>query len=253
MNSSPVHPRASTARPANRRSSRRFFPASLTSLAALIVAFAATGCSSQYRFAVDAVRQSPASLPRQSYRLVDARPASEPGDPAFQQLAADVHTALSSKGLYEAPAGLTPDIVVEVDYGMSAPIHRQCSRTETVMAVMTPGWSSGLNRGFVPGTPGGPQQYLGTREVPYVETTYLKFLRLTARELAPDTGGALGRQVWSLHVTNDDESKDLPHYAHLMVAAAMDYIDQDHAEVRRVVLTRKDRRVTFVERGLQSS
>ncbi len=253
MNSFFVPPGTSPTPSAPRGADRRFAPAGLISLAAVVVMLATSGCSSQYRFAVDAVRETPTTLPRQSYRLVDARPAVAVDDPDFERMAADVHTALSAKGLYEVPHGLVPDLVVEVDYGMSAPIQTRRFRTEPIHAVMSPGWSSGLNRNSIPGAPGAAQQYLGTRDVPYTEITYQKFLRLTARELVPDTGGALGRQVWSLHVTNQDESNNLGEYARLMVAAAMDSIDQDHAQPRRVVLTRKDRRVSFVEHGLGSS
>lgn len=188
-----------------------------------------------------------------SYQLVDARAGSRGDDPRFAAVARDIQTALSSKGLYAAPPGTTPELVIEVDFGMSAPIVTERTRSEPVYVPMPATSSGGLRVGGGPEGAGGQLRYLGSVELPYTVTTYKKFLRLSAREHDAHAEFAQPRQIWSVTVTNQDRSDHLPEYTRLMVAAAMDHIGKNHDEEQRVVMTRRDRRVTFVKEGLGSS
>lgn len=220
----------------------------LVSLATL----AAGGCASPTRFGVDAIRETHASGPRQSYQLVDTRPTSAAHAIRFTRVARDVETALSSRGMFAAPPGSVPDIEVEIDFGISAPITKAAIRREPVFA-MVPGLeAAGAHPAF------GEQRiaqasYLGERAIPFTIVSYRKFLRLTAWEAAAGTVDRPRRQVWSVLVTNEDSSRDLPRYVRLMIAAAMDHIDTDSPDVRQVVMTRHDGRIAFIERGMDSS
>ncbi len=235
------------------RSSRSLAPHATRFAALLVIAVAASGCATQYRFAVESIKQSDPAVPRLSYRLVDARPGTRTGDALFERVAGDVRTALSSRGLYAAPAGTTPQLIIEVDYGISAPVVKRGVRQEPVYLEMpasiyggTSSRDSGRSRITQP-------HLLGMADVPFTITTYQKFFRLTARENEPATDGATPRQVWSVLVTNEDGSDKLPIYTRLMVAAAMDHIGEDVPDERRVVLTRRDDRVAFVAQGAGSS
>jgi len=225
-----------------------------TSLALLaLAAVAATGCSTRYAFSVDAVHPAAATSPQRSYRLVDARPDARPGDLRFARVAQDVNTALSRHGMYAAPAGTTPELTIEVDFGVSAPVTRQGVRREPFYMEL-PGSAYGSTQSReIGGSRVTQPHYLGERDVPYVIKTYRKYLRLTARVGDPADTSAAPHQVWSVLVTNDDTSDDLRAYTRLMVAAALDHIGDDLPHERRIVMTRKDGRVTFVEEGAGST
>lgn len=249
--SRPLSPGAQ-ARPSSTCQGRQ--PSPLLRLAAVAsLAVLATGCASQHRFTVEAIKQTDTPLTRHSYQLVDTRPASERGDARWHQVARDVHTALSSRGLYAAPEGTTPELTIEVDYGISAPIVTRGTRSEPIYAVLPPQSSGGLRVGGGIGGAGALPTYLGSREIPYTIRTYRKFLRLTARETGPRTVDSTPRQVWSVLVTNEDKSNDLRGYTRLMIAAAMDSIDENVAEELQIALTPKDARVAFVASGSGSS
>ena len=76
-----------------------------------------SGCANSYQFKVDAVNNRAVEMGSGSYRIACASPEMDEQDIRFQEAARYVKTALSSKGMYEAPAGIEPDITVEVDFG----------------------------------------------------------------------------------------------------------------------------------------
>jgi hypothetical protein len=223
------------------------------SVGAVLLSLFASGCTTGRTFTVDAVARSTGSLQPHAYTLVDARPDSAADDASsFAAVARDVHTALSSKGMYAAPAKTSAAVVVEVDYGISAPIARVRMRTEPILVMATRASSLSLQRDGSGMVAAPVLQEVGTREVPYSVTTYEKFVRLTAREAQPEAGMP-ARQLWSVVVSNDDETSDLARCLHLMIAAAMDSIGTDNGKERQLVLTERDGRVRFLEKGLETS
>ncbi|HEX9781999.1 MAG TPA: hypothetical protein VGA56_04605 [Opitutaceae bacterium] len=232
------------------RLSRSCIRTSLCFSALGALAALSTGCATHYKYGVEAVNQAADGNAHLSYQLVDVRPGAKAGDPLFSRASRDVQTALSSKGLYAAPAGTTPHLVIEVDFGISAPVVTHRIRKEPVF-VMVPR-ASGLSASYGGDLRSGRMEplYLESREIPYIVTTYEKFLRLTAREHGPSSAGSRGRQIWSVFVANQDKSDQLARHVRLMAAAAMDHIGRDLASERRVVLTMRDGRVVFVERGM---
>jgi hypothetical protein len=154
--------------------------------------------------------------------------------------------------MYAAPAKTSAAVVVEVDYGISAPIARVRMRTEPILVMAARASSLSLQRDGSGMVAAPVLQEVGTREVPYSVTTYEKFVRLTAREAQPEAGMP-ARQLWSVVVSNDDETSDLARCLHLMIAAAMDSIGTDNGKERQLVLTERDGRVRFLEKGLETS
>lgn len=233
---------------------RRLLAKHISRLAVLAaITLAAAGCASQYQFAVEAIKQAGTALPQRSYRLVDARPEARPGDLRFARVAQDVQAALSSRGMFAAPEHTTPELIIEVDFGISPPITKTGRRREPFFMELPASAMGNMQSREVGGTRVAQPQYMGEREVPYVVTTYRKFFRLTARESESAVAGASPRQVWSVLVTNEDSSDDLRGYTRLMVAAAMDHIGKDLPQGQHVVMTRQDGRVAFVAQGPGSS
>ncbi|MGH8020558.1 MAG: hypothetical protein ACREIA_20190 [Opitutaceae bacterium] len=178
------------------------------------------------RLYVEAIRNDPAPVTHFGYRIVNAMP---PGtdEATYYELAADyIRTALSAKGMFETPEGTTPDMIIEVDFGMEAP-----------MILMGDSYNIGWT--------GDNASALRVDEI-----VYDKYLRITARETKEAAGSRPPRELWSIYVTNTDEETNLPRYVLLMVSAAMDMIAERSANRRSLVLTIKDERVVFIQKGM---
>jgi hypothetical protein len=217
------------------------------------------GCTS-YRFTVDAVRNPDAPSHGPAYEVINGNPERDPEDPLVQRANGYVKTALSSKGLYEAPEGTAPNMTVEVDFGTEPPKQEVRTWMEPVYRTI-PGErrtytytvtdEKGNTRTVTETVQDPPRQVLaGWREIREVYTLYPKYLRVTAHETPDQAGDRPPRELWSIYVTNEDENSDLEEYLPIMVAAAMDSVDQNSTSARQVVLTKDDERVTFVKRGL---
>lgn len=213
----------------------------ITLLAAASVLF--TGCATTYRVHVDAVRNASLARDREylSYRLVNANPERDSSDLTMVQAAFQVRTALSSKGLFEAPEGVAPDLVVEFDCDIDAPRQRVEEFISPVYAERPD--KSGVRSQL-------SYELVGEKTTRVVVTVYEKFVRISAREAPGQSDDHPPREVWSVVATNVDERSDLDRYVLLLVAAAMDQINADSGGSQAIALRADDRRVTFVQRGL---
>ena len=85
----------------------------------------ATGCrGTTYAVKVDASAKSAASRPStdgQSYKIRSKNPVLGEENLRYKEAAEYVKTALSGKGLFEAPNTEAADLIVELDYGVDAP------------------------------------------------------------------------------------------------------------------------------------
>lgn len=216
--------------------------------ATLLLSVLLAGCATSSRFSVDAVRRpEAANVPRLSYRFIGS-PTLEFGRASTlvqERFWRDARTALSSKGLYEAPPGVTPALEVEIDFGLEAPVQHLRTHTEPVYVVAAPGRSRGDETGSHP-----LPRKIGERTVNTTVTLYPKFLRVTAREARSVATIQTSAPLWSVVVTNEDESDDLGRYARLMLAAAMDHLDTQSAPGTSVVLNYADGRVAFIAQGM---
>ncbi|RLD04601.1 MAG: hypothetical protein DRI65_10400 [Chloroflexota bacterium] len=174
------------------------------------------GCTT-YRFKVDAIK-----APGGSYRLESADSEFTQDDAHFREVAEFVKTALSSKGMFEAPPGVMPDMIVEVDLGIEA--------TRTIQ------WMT-----FYPPFDGGQLVTV---------VIYKLFLQITARDEPRQGGDHLPLERWSTYVTIENEDDDLRKYVPLLVSAAMDSIDADTAGQKRITLRANDDRIAFVKAGM---
>jgi hypothetical protein len=243
---------------------RRFAPAVAIGCVVLI-----TGCAtSTYEVKVDAISKAPSAAARtgtepQSYQLKSKNPALGEENLRYREAAEYVKTALSSKGLYEAPSPDRADMIVELDYGMDAPR----TKLETVSVPVYAQAGGGVRYDQVPVTDAkGNTSYrtvavyqpprselVGFDDVPRQVTIYEKYLRVTARENKPAHEGRPPDEVWSVNVSTEDESKDLRRYLPILASATADYIGKDSTSQRTVKIKDPSQITEFIRRGVSDT
>lgn len=219
-----------------------------------------SGCATTYRFKVDAVKNQEIPQEKQSYRVVSANPEMDDQDLRFREAASYVKTALSSKGMYEAPPGTDAEMEVEVDFGMEEPKTKFHTISEPVYALVGGGArtvtvpvrdknGNVTYQTYVVYDP--PQRELiGFQDRVITVQVYEKYMRITSRETPSAENDRPPRELWSVYVVNEDEKDDLREYVPLMVSAAMDSINEDASTKKEVVLKDDDDRVVFVKKGM---
>lgn len=221
------------------------------------------GCATSYRFKVDAVKneEAPAEEEKKSFRVVSANPEMDEEDLRFQEAKQYVKTALSSKGMFEAPEGANADTVIEVDFGMEEPRTKFYTVSEPVYAVVGGGTRTVMvpvrdpvtgRVTYIPQVVYDPPQreLIGFQDRVVTVTVYEKYIRVTARETQEEAGDRPPREMWSVYVTNEDESDDIRKYVPLMVSAAMDSMDENTTSQKEIVLKQDDERIVFVKKGM---
>jgi hypothetical protein len=219
-----------------------------------------SGCATSYRFKVDSIKNHEVPEGALSYRIASANPEMTEDDLRFKEAAKYVKTALSSKGMYEAPEGTEADMNIELDFGMeeprityqtmSEPVYvTKAGATRTIMVAVRD--KEGKVR-MVPQIVHDPptQELIGFADHVITVTVYEKYMRITARETADEAGDRPPRELWSVYVSNEDQSDDLREYVPLMVSASMDSINQNSSQQSEVVLKKDDERVVFVSEGM---
>jgi hypothetical protein len=226
---------------------------------ALVLAVAGCSTSPTYKVKVDAITK-PAPANAQSFKLKSKDPRLGDESLRYREAAEFVRTALSGKGLYEAPSEDRADMIVELDYGMEAPR----SKVERVSTPVYAQVGGGVRYDSVPVTDSrGNTSYrtvavyepprselIGYDDMPRQITIYEKYLKITARENKPATEGRPPAELWSIHASAEDESKDLRKYLPIMASATVDYIGQDSSNQKVVKVRADGPGVEFIRRGM---
>lgn len=231
----------------------------------LVVGF--SGCNSPgYAVKVDSMVKGdarPGAAEGQSYKIKSKDPAQNEEGLRYLEAAEFVKTALSAKGLYEAPSTEKADMIVELDYGVDAPRTR-------VQIVSVPRYGQvggAVNYERVPVTDSrGNTTYrtvavyqaprtelMGFDERPQRVTVYEKYLRITARENKPGVEGRPPAELWSVQTSTEDESKDLRKYLPIMASATADNIGKESGSQKVVNVKEQSQAVDFIRRGLGNS
>ena len=230
---------------------------------AALLALLFTGCStsSTYAVKVDAITK-PEPVAAQSFKLKSKDPRMGEENLRYREAAEFVKTALSGKGLYEAPSEEKADMIVELDYGMDAPR----AKMERVSVPVYAQVGGGVRYESVPVTDSrGNTSYrtvavydpprselVGYDNAPRMVTIYEKYLKITARENKAASEGRPPAELWSIHASAEDESKDLRKYLPIMASATVDYIGQD-SSTQQVVKVRADGPgVDFIRKGMST-
>lgn len=219
-----------------------------------------SGCaSSSYKVKVDAIAK-PARADTQSYVLKSKDPTLGPENLRHREATEFVRTALSGKGLYEAPSTDKADMVIELDYGMEAPR----SKLERVSVPVYAQVGGGVRYESVPVTDArGNTGYrtvavyvpprsevVGYDEVPRMVTVYEKYMKITARENKAASEGRPPAELWSVHASTEDESKDLRKYLPIIASATVDFIGQDSSNQKTVKVRADGAAVEFIRKGM---
>lgn len=196
-----------------------------------------------------------------SYQLKNKNPLVADDSLRYKEASDYVRTALSGKGLYEAPAGVKPDLVVDLDYGIGPPETKMEMVSEPVYVeipgrVRTETRQVGVDPSgrpiFVTVTVQDPSttEFAGFREYQVTSTVYEKYLRLTARENAETAEGRPASEIWTVDVTSEGRSRDLRKNLPVLVAASIEYIGKDSQGQKTIKIKDKDSDVAFVKKGM---
>ena len=220
-----------------------------------------SACANTYEMKVDALTR-PKVDTSASYKIVNHNPTIDSDSLRYKEVEKAVKTALSGKGMYEAPSADKADLIVNFDYGINPPKVTEEQRKNPIF-VSTPGQMhsevvmTGRDRQGNPIyteiiTQEPPRtEYVGDESYLVPIVTYEKYLRLSARENKPAVEGRQPLEVWSIDVTSEGSSNNLRKYIPLMAAATIGYIGKDTSGEKKVKLTdAKDGDVAFVKKGL---
>jgi hypothetical protein len=235
---------------------RRVWP--LLPVVALLVGGCA-GLPKTHEVKVDAIAKPAADA--QSYRLKSKDPRLGEENLRYHEAADFVRTALSGKGMYEAPNDAKADVIVEMEYGLDAPR----TKMERVSVPVYAQVGGGVRYDTVPVADSRGNvstrtvavydpprnELIGYEEMPRAVTIYEKYLRLTARENKPASEGRPPSELWSVQVSAEDESKDIRKYLPIMASASIDYIGKDSTNQQVVRVRENSPGVEFIkQRGM---
>ena len=174
-----------------------------------------TGCQTFHDDKVDAIN-NPLKLGGTSYRLEIIDPSGGVDKELGVLAVSSIKSALAARGLYEAPASVTPDMVIILEYGVG-PGEIKIVYPSNVDARMG----------------------LGLMQDPSAKPilVFEKYLALSAREgAAPgkptaQSGGRKhdnrGEEIWSVRVSVEDPKKDLAPYLVVLASSSIEYIGQN--------------------------
>jgi hypothetical protein len=198
-----------------------------------------------------------------SYELRNTNPELESDSLRYKEGADYVRTALSARGIFEAPPGVKPDVIVSVEFDISPPQIRREKVLEPITktvkgqphyvleAVGTDANGNIVNRMV---TVYGPDQEVitGYRDAFITSTVYEKHLKMVAHEASPSAESGPAREIWLVDVTSEGESRDLRKQLPLLVAASIDFIGEDSKGQKNIRIKDQDADVRFIKKGMPS-
>lgn len=218
------------------------------------------GCDGRsYTVQIDAI-SSPAPT-GQSYHIRTRNPRHDEESLRYKEVADYVRTALSGRGMYEAPSPEKADVVIEIDYGMDAPrikfetvskpvvAHIAGAVHEEVIAIRDSSGNVLGSRTIVTQDP-ERQEFMGMDESIHPVLIYEKYLKVSARANQAAVEGRQPPEVWSVNVSAEDGSQELRKYLPVLASASADYIGVNTREEKPVKIGERDDGVLFVKQGM---
>lgn len=218
------------------------------------------GCNT-HRVKVDALSK-PGVENVIAYQIRTTNPDLDPESLRYKEAERFVKTALSGKGMYEAPSAETADMIVNLDYGISPPKVSREVRSEPIYATVPGrvstqtvqiGTDKNGNAIYTTVVVQEPSttQYVGDREYFVTLITYEKHLRISARENKPASEGRPAAELWTVDVTTEGESRDLRKALPVLAAATIEFVGKDTRGEKTVKLKdTKDGAIAFVKKGM---
>ncbi len=220
----------------------------------------AAGCANSTTVKIDSLAK-PKAEESISYKILNKNPAVDDDSLRYKEAADYVRTALSGKGLYEAPDAQKADLVVSLDYGVGPPQSRREVVSEPVYITLpgqmrTERVQVGTDRNGNPiyqtVTVQDPPrtEFAGYREYFITVTVYEKFLRLNATENKPAAEGRPPSEIWTVDITSEGESRDIRKALPILAAASIDYVGKDSLGQKTIRIKDTDKDVAFIKKGM---
>ena len=230
----------------------------LVSLMAAGLLFA--GCATTYEVKVDSLAK-PKAEDAISYEIKNRNPLLADDSLRYKEAANMVKTALSGKGMYEAPPNTKPDVVVDLDYGVGPPQMKKETVSEPVY-ITVPGQIRTERVQVGTDSQGRPiyqtitvqdpptTEFAGFREYIVTVVVYEKYLKMSARENKEAVEGRPQQEVWTVDVTSEGESRDIRKNLPVLVAASIDYIGKDTQGQKTIRIKDTHSDIAFVKKGM---
>jgi hypothetical protein len=220
----------------------------------------AAGCANSTTVRIDSLAK-PKAEESISYKILNKNPAVDDDSLRYKEAAGYVRTALSGKGLYEAPDNQNADLVVSIDYGVGPPQSRREVVSEPVyvtlpgqmrMERVQVGTDRNGNPVYQTMTVQDPPrtEFAGYREYFVTVTVYEKFLRLNATENKPAAEGRPPSEIWTVDITSEGESRDIRKALPILAAASIDYVGKDSLGQKTIRIKDTDKDVAFIKKGM---
>jgi len=218
------------------------------------------GCATTHEVKVDSLAK-PKSEDAISYEIKNRNPLVSDDSLRFKEASNMVKTALSGKGLYEAPPNTKPDIVVNLDYGVGPPQMKKETVSEPVY-ITIPGQIRTERVQVGTDSQGRPiyqtitvqdpptTEFAGFREYVITVVVYEKYLKLSALENKEPEEGRPAQEVWTVDVTSEGESRDIRKNLPVLVAASIDYIGKDSHGQKTIHIKDTSGDIAFVKKGM---
>jgi hypothetical protein len=219
-----------------------------------------TGCATTHKVKVDSLAK-PDAENSISYEIRNKNPLVADDSLRFKEAANLVKTALSGRGMYEAPPNTSPDLVVDLDYGVGPPEMRRETISEPVY-ITIPGQIRTERVQVGTDSQGRPiyqtitvqdpptTEFAGFREYMITIVVYEKYLKLSARENSEPVEGRPPQEVWTVDVTSEGESRDIRKNLPVLVAASIDYIGIDTQGQKTIRIKDTSSDIAFVKKGM---
>jgi hypothetical protein len=178
-----------------------------------------------------------------SYTIRNMVQGAEEHSVRYQEAAQHIRTALSAKGLYEAPPNESADMIVEVDYGIAPPRVKLIEYSRTVLSVPRVGAD-------VPSVSDEPRRVIGHEEFARAVVVREKHLSICGRDNKPPTATAPPAEIWRVEVSIEDTGNDLRGYLPILASVAMDEIGSNTDGVTTTRIGGNDEAIRFIKKGL---
>jgi hypothetical protein len=232
--------------------------ATFITLIAALAALVFAGCSTTVT--VDALAK-PDAAKSISYKLENKNPLVTEDSLRYKEAAGYVKTALSGKGMYEAPPNTKADVVVNLDYGVHPPEVRRETvsepvyieipgerRTERVQVGVDSQGRAIFQTIVIQDPP--TTQLAGYRDYQITTIVYEKYLKLSAVSTEPVAEGRPPAEVWTVDITSEGESRDLRKNLPTLVAASIDYIGKETDGQKTIKIKDSDSKIAFIKKGM---
>jgi hypothetical protein len=218
------------------------------------------GCATTHELKVDALAK-PNAEPAISYEIKNKNPLVADDSLRYKEAAGYVKTALSGKGMYEAPSNTKPDLVVDLDYGVGPPQMKREMVSEPVY-INLPGQFRTERIQVGTDSQGRPiyqtvtvqdpprTEFAGYREYMITVVVYEKYLKLSAHENKEASEGRPPSELWTVDVTSEGENRDIRKSLPLLVAASIDYIGKDTQGQKTIRIKDTNSDIAFVKKGM---